>query len=284
MKVHGIMKSLEDVEVVIDELRKRRIPGVMGLAPFRQEYYRGQVSNSWNLIPSIARNLKSAAEVEHYEQVIMELFKKEMEEKGKMENVFLHQTPIQYQNDWAWLGQAQHYGVPTRMMDWSLKWEVALYFAVDNPLHDNTEGQFWILYVPGRDIRIDGGEGPQYYEHRVSEVNETIFLNPSFFWDENHEKGTAEVRRARQHGKFSMQSYDKCILRLEEQDEFAHDYSCSTRGMILEKFIVPAAFKAQIRLELVAKGFYGDYLYANDDAEINGIRDDCKNLLPTSKP
>ena len=45
MKIHGIITSFEDAQAIVGPIRERRIPALIGFAPFRQEYYRGQLSD-----------------------------------------------------------------------------------------------------------------------------------------------------------------------------------------------------------------------------------------------
>jgi hypothetical protein len=45
----------------------------------------------------------------------------------------------------GWLFLAQHYGLPTRLLDWSESPVIALYFAVANIMHDEDDGCLWAL-------------------------------------------------------------------------------------------------------------------------------------------
>ena len=48
-------------------------------------------------------------------------------------------------NDWERLAIAQHYGVPTRLLDWSEDPLVGLYFAVADDRHDSEDGVIWVF-------------------------------------------------------------------------------------------------------------------------------------------
>jgi type I restriction enzyme M protein len=89
--------------------------------------YRGVRDESYRLVPKVGRLqfLNKTATVEKEEKVILDRFK-------------THALPfltIPCQNMWDWLVLAQHHGLPTRLLDWTLNPLVAAYFAVEKD-HD----------------------------------------------------------------------------------------------------------------------------------------------------
>lgn len=85
--------------------------------------FRGVADYRYKLIPSIGR-LKPLGGILNLERekFIIESFQKESRR-------FLTFEP---KNDWEWLCIAQHYGVPTRLLDWSKSPLIATYFALEN--------------------------------------------------------------------------------------------------------------------------------------------------------
>jgi hypothetical protein len=103
--------------------------------------FRGQREAKWRLYSSLQRHwiLRKLYESEGSFQKLLE----KMVEKGKIdfnEQIFelLNVHHIDTQNDVAVLGFLQHHGCPTPLLDWTYKFQNALYFGLDG-LTQNTK-------------------------------------------------------------------------------------------------------------------------------------------------
>lgn len=92
-------------------------------------YYRGQCNKDWSLQPSIARSYYNCAE---YDQI----------KKAKNSNQWIA-TDSLFEN----IARMQHYGYPTRFLDFSTDIDVALYFACSSPDSNDDEATDGAIYV-----------------------------------------------------------------------------------------------------------------------------------------
>lgn len=130
--------SLGNYIDVIVAIRERQTND--GKVPF--QWYRGHGDKSWELVPKIQRGFSGETEA---------LFRKErgytndFQAKAKM---FYDAAPPL--NDFcSWLTLMQHYGLPTRLLDWSRSPLIALFFALSEPDTKDKDACIWILN-PGK--------------------------------------------------------------------------------------------------------------------------------------
>lgn len=107
--------------------------------------YRGQREDK-TLLPKIARyslEYNIGSKILNIENAMFEEFKKR----------YLPYADIIPDNDWDKLALAQHYGMPTRLLDWTDNPLAGLWFATQKPPVDRrTNGVLWVFEVPKQDI------------------------------------------------------------------------------------------------------------------------------------
>jgi hypothetical protein len=88
---------------------------------------------SWGLSPGIHRTKSSTSEsslLSRFKQSAAMLIQNRYEDKD---------------DNFSWLFLMQHYGLPTRLLDWSESPLTALYFAVNDETKDDVDGALWLL-------------------------------------------------------------------------------------------------------------------------------------------
>lgn len=114
--------SPRDVSEFLTEIYK--LPASKGI-----RCYRGQANTSWKPIPSVLRGMKKDAE----RNVISELTLEAASDFSDDKSMFRK------------LVRAQHYGLPTRLLDVSLNPLVALFFACSDSAESENDGKLYIF-------------------------------------------------------------------------------------------------------------------------------------------
>lgn len=206
--------NLSDLFHIFEDRTSRRIM-----------YFRGQVRD-WSLRPWLAR--ESVTEQERAKE--SECFKRLAE---ILPNV----------NDWESATIAQHYGVPTRLLDWSENPLVGLYFALNDDNYDDEDGVIWIFedktkLVPKVASFRDG-----------SGLRKLEYPRPYRAWKYLQ----LEIPRTKaQRG--SLTSQPDLSKDFDKQN-----FDQNTQS--LKKFIVPKESKTQLRKQLEILGVTKDRLF-----------------------
>ncbi|MFK7048862.1 FRG domain-containing protein [Flavobacterium davisii] len=247
-----IIKTIADFEKAISEIRYGRMP-IIGEQ--YQELYRGQSKDSYELKSGISRYAITSEEIKDLENKILKDFKdlvNESEDTKRFIQLSIYDDD--YQNEWRWLEQIQHYRLPTRLLDWTLDPKIALFFAVERNLQDSA--QFWIFKSPLNWSYDD------HFEYNPYSENLDIISNSSFYIDESYVDKIAEHRRGIQSGKFTVQDYTKSMTSLETQEDLQ-------ARMI--KYIIPADSKKYFLDYLEEMNINEDTIYVKYDDVIENV-------------
>lgn len=94
-------------------------------------WYRGHAKCVWKLEPGYIRLSNPPSE-----HTLLKKFRQNA-------SFLLSNKP---ENSFDWLFLMQHYGVPTRLLDWTESPLAALYFAVSEKVHKNDNAALWLLF------------------------------------------------------------------------------------------------------------------------------------------
>ena len=121
----------ELVELISKRLTEDRTEGDSGIF-----WFRGHRSRAWSVSPSIWRDYDKNA-------------KRNFTNRFCVRAATRYQSLPAYDQDALWLSLMQHYGLPTRLLDWSRSPLVAAYFAVEAYIFDQErepeDAVIWML-------------------------------------------------------------------------------------------------------------------------------------------
>lgn len=246
---NNIIVTIDDFEKVVSEMRGGTI--------FESywELFRGQSKNSYELKSGISRYTKTTDDVRKLEINILKDFRELVRQTPNPKKfIQLSSYYSDYENDWRWLEQIQHYRLPTRLLDWTTNAEVALFFAVERNFED--DAQFWVFKSPLSWSCDD------HFEFNPFANNLDLISNSSFYIEEQYLDKIAEQRRGFQDGKFTVQDYAKSLLPLEGQTHLKNR---------LIKYKIPASSKKYFLDYVKNSNITEETIYVRYDAEIEDL-------------
>ncbi len=257
-----VIYSVEDFEHLLEPIWM--LKNATSLEYF--ESFRGQALDTWHLEPQLTRTSKDIEVIKLIEKDLHAHFKSLQSTKhnvhlsGKKTSGF----GTHFEIEWFELFQMQHLGYQTRMLDWTISWEAALYFAVSNPNHDGKDGQFWIFYYK-RDMTHNFMENlqqapPRYLNINPYDVKNTMFINAPFYVEDGENIVLGEKRRFAQSGRFLIQNHADSVLPMELQPQISD---------LLIKLNINGNSKAGIRNELEKRGVNSQRIYYKQVEELN---------------
>lgn len=223
-------------------------------------WYRGQEASSWRLLPSVPGPPES---VKEQERDHMHTFRSRAgiryERKPSFEDIA------------GWISLMQHYGLPTRLLDWSRSPLVAAYFAVEKYLYDAAaqpvDACVWML----QPHLLNASQGFDEITLTIDSGRCRPELNPAFY-HESPESGKVlavmssetDLRMFVQQGAFTIHSTTAPLDSLQLPSE------------VLRRFVIPASSCVRLANELAIAGFRKGDIYP----DLQSLAQDVSKFSP----
>jgi hypothetical protein len=141
--------------------------------------FRGHSSSFWGLQAGVHRLINNAASdvesIVNKERSLLTEFKRRA-------RIHLQAPPS---SDWEWMVLAQHFGLPTRMLDWTENPLVALYFSVRDRQEVSNDGMLYAYRHGVQEIDIESSGDPFAIEQielvRPPHLDQRVIVQRSIF-------------------------------------------------------------------------------------------------------
>ncbi|MBE5977856.1 MAG: FRG domain-containing protein [Paenibacillaceae bacterium] len=214
-------------------------------------WYRGHRETGWKLLPSVKRDPFNQGENEQY-----------------LANNFYIDASRRIRdkpnNKAGWISLMQHYGLPTRLLDWSESPLIALFFALENQEgYSEKDAIVWSLNPEKLNINMDNDK----YLYPMDSYTVQKYIEPAFSKCTEPDNVIAcfpvenDLRMYVQQSAFTIHSSN---LPLEE-------FKCSVD--FLNKIVISSKIKKEFKLQLEICGFKLSNIYP----DVEHISKELKN-------
>lgn len=247
MTYSGKIKSLADLDCITNAIQQDPIK-MNGAIQDAMQYFRGHESNNYKLIANISRKIKDSQKLLVTEEKVF----KELRCWSKIlfAKKLFHQPSnnLGFHENWYWLSQIQHAGIPTRLLDWTACSRVALFFAVRNKKFHNVDGDLWVFF--SKDCFNIGFLNREAVDPIA--INRDFFVNMPVHWNKNFESNVNQRRILGQQGKFFIRPYTNTFTPLEDDPNYQP---------LLRRYKIPSASKKSILENLYAENYTDRTIY-----------------------
>jgi hypothetical protein len=241
MRIHTSATKIDDVAKIVEVCNPTKLGFESDTA-----FWRGHGDATWALMPKVFRINLSRPDERYDEAGLIGHFVMRAPTRA-------HARTPDPDDYFGWLFLAQHYGLPTRLLDWTENPLVALYFAVEQ--QTDKDGAIWALW-PGGLNKYSLGD-PRFVRIRdpdVKKIAEDAFSGkanlPVILAIDGQE---IDLRMLVQIGRFTLHGCNDKIDMSEGSEAW------------LRQFIIPKESKGKIRNQLTVMGIKRSNLFPDLD-------------------
>lgn len=238
--------------------------------------YRGLSKKCYNLLPGLFRTQDDECDKETKRTVRNSTYLSYGTERDILQ-AFIQEAssivPLPSDDLSRWAEYAQHYGAPTRFLDWSTNPLVALYFACKD--QKEKTGRVWLLHAKNYE-RIPIADKTLPNRTRREIIEQIIAGSEDYSYPLLYTPYYVDARMSAQSSYFmvwgaktepfeKMFSEEKYCMRLPEQDDGSRSYGTHEREALLFSFLVHADRKQPLLRELDTVGINEKTLFPGLD-------------------